>query len=294
MRWVSCSGIAAAWLTLGSIALAAPPTKEQCINAYQGAQVDMKQSALGAAREKLAVCLSDGCPRALQADCAGWLKEVDARRPSVVLSFKGRDGADLTHVTATIDGKPSVGRTDGRAFDLDPGEHTFVFQPPGEPPVTVKQVVREGEKSQRVSAVSALAAAPPPAAVGGEPRARPAVTVERPVPWTVVALGGLALVGASTFVGFGVSGASGKSGLEACKPSCLEDDVSSVRTRFIVADVSLAVSVLALGGALTLYLTRPEISRPVLGRAAFERTAPAPAPAQWRAEWVGSGVRGEF
>ncbi|HQY60771.1 MAG TPA: hypothetical protein PK141_05205 [Polyangiaceae bacterium] len=288
VRWVSCSGIATAWLTLGSIAFAAPPSKEQCINAYQGAQVDMKQSALGAAREKLGVCLSDGCPRTLQADCAGWLKEVDARRPSIVLSFKGRDGTDQTRVPATIDGRPSGARTDGRAFDLDPGEHTFVFQPPGEPPVTVKQIVREGEKSQRVAAISTLARTSAPATPAprdpGREAPHTATSVERPVPWTVYALGGLGLVGAGAFVGFGVSGASGKSGLEACKPSCLDSDVSSVRTRFIVADVSLAVGVLALAGALTLYLTRPEITRP--GRAVVTRDT--------RPSWLESAVRGEF
>lgn len=287
MKWAFCFAITAVCTTLGPLALADAPSKEQCINAYQGAQVDMKQSALVAAREKLAMCLNEGCPRALQADCAGWLKEVEARSSSVVLSFKGRDGAEQTHVPLTIDGKPSAGRTDGRAFSVDPGEHTFVFQPPGEPPVIVKQVVREGEKSQRVSAMSKLTPALGPSAAKSSAPPPRLTTVERPVPWAVYALGGLGLVGAGSFVGFGVSGAGGKSDLETCKPTCLEDDVSSVRTRFIVADVSLAVSVLALAGAVTLYLTRPEITRPSPGVALLRGSTV-------RAQWLGSGVRGEF
>ena len=35
------------------VAALGAPSKEQCVAAYQGAQVDMKQSNLGAAREKL-------------------------------------------------------------------------------------------------------------------------------------------------------------------------------------------------------------------------------------------------
>jgi hypothetical protein len=270
------------------VAALGAPSKEQCVAAYQGAQVDMKQSNLGAAREKLAACLSPGCPSALHSDCADWLKEVDRRQPSVVLSFKDKAGAVASDVTVELDGKV-VGKSDGKSVDVDPGERTFRFTPKGEAPVDVRLVVREGEKSQRVDGVSSLYVAPVEKPKGGLEPSRPeAPTVrERPVPWTVYALGGLGLVGAGGFAGFGLAGTSGKSDLEACKPSCLEDDVSSVRTKFLIADVSLVVSVVALGAATVLFLTRPEVAR--RSEADMTKTAKAPA-----VRWLGSGVRLEL
>ncbi len=250
-------------LAAPGLAMGAGPSKEQCVSAYQGAQVDMKQSALSSAREKLALCLAESCPNALHSDCAEWLKEIDRRQPSVVLSFKGKDGTPSTSVPATVDGKPFAGKTDGRAVDVDPGEHTFVFSPPGEPPVDVRVVVREGEKSQKVDATSKLYVAP-----AREPREGPlstpppATSKERPVPWPVFALGGLGLVGAGGFVGFGIAGTRGKADLEDCKPTCTEDQLSPVRTKFIVADVSLAIGIVAVGVATVLFLTRPEIEVP--------------------------------
>jgi len=249
-------------LAAPGLAMGAGPSKEQCVNAYQGAQVDMKASALSAAREKLALCLAESCPNALHSDCAEWLKEIDRRQPSVVLAFKGKDGSPVSTVSATLDGKPFAGKTDGRAVDVDPGEHTFVFAPPGEPTVEVRVVVREGEKSQKVDATSKLWVAPVTATQGPLASPPPATVRERPVPWPVYALGGLGLVGAGGFVGFGVAGMAGKSDLEACKPTCAEDDVSSVRTKYLVADVSLAVGVVALGVAAVIFLTRPEIELP--------------------------------
>lgn len=229
----------------------AAPTKAQCVAAYQGAQIDLKASALASAREKLGVCLSASCSKALHADCAEWLRDVERRQPSVVLSFKGKDGTMRAGVPATLDGRPLEGSTDGRSVEVDPGEHVFVLAPPGEPEVTVRTLVREGEKAQRVDAVSKLFA--PPAVAPEPPRA-----ASRPIPWTVYAAGGLSLVALGAAAGFGISGVSSRADLDACKPRCPVDDVSSVRTRFTVADVSLVVALLAAGATTVLYLTRPE------------------------------------
>lgn len=288
-------GLAALSTALFPLAAVAGPSKEQCVNAYQGAQVDMKQSSLASAREKLALCLSESCPSALHSDCAEWLKEVDRRQPSVVLSFKSKDGTQASAISAKLDGKAFTGKTDGRAIEVDPGEHTFVFAPPGEPPVEVRVVVREGEKSQRVEATSKLFVMPPketPGTVAPPPKARDTV-VTRPLPWPVVALGAVGLVGVGGFVGFGLAGTSGKSDLELCKPLCSESDVSSVRTKFIVADVSLAVGVVAVGLATVLFLTRPEIEvpkKPELAKASTDSRRAHTASIRW----LGSGVAGEF
>lgn len=259
------SRLALAVVVLASIELtsgrsdAAGPTKAQCVAAYQGAQIDLKSSALAAAREKLTVCLSASCSRALQSDCAEWLKDVEKRQPSVVLSFKGRDGTMLTSVPVTLDGRAFDGKTDGRGVDVDPGERTFVFVPPGEPEVRVTVLVREGERSQRVDAVSSRFVVPKPT-----PPA-PSV-VERPIPWSVYAVGGLGVVALGTATAFGVAGIAARGGLSSCRPTCTTDEVSSVRTLFTVADISLVVTVLAAGAATVLYLTRPETQLPAADR----------------------------
>lgn len=267
------------------------PSKEQCVNAYQGAQVDLKQSALGSAREKIAICLASSCPRVLQTDCADWLKNIDARQPSVVLSFQGKDGTPMTGVTATLDGKPFAGKTDGRAVDVDPGEHTFTFAPPGEAKVDVRVIVREGEKSQKVDAISKLYVAPkPPPGSGPLASQQQPVRTERPVPWQVYALGGVGLAGVGSFAGFGISGTRGKADLDKCKPACAEDDVSSVRTRFIVADISLAVSIVAVAAATVFFVTRPEVA---VG--ADKGTATSKPRARTAGlTWLGTGVRVEL
>ncbi len=265
------------------------PSKEQCVNAYQGAQVDLKASALGSAREKIAICLASSCPHVLQTDCADWLKTIDARQPSVVLSFQGKDGSPVNGVLATLDGKPFTGKTDGRAVDVDPGEHTFTFSPPGEPKVDVRVIVREGEKSQKVDAVSKLYVAPKALTTTPPPAAPPART-ERPVPWQVYALGGVGLAGVGSFAGFGISGTRGKADLDKCKPACAEDDVSSVRTRFIVADISLAVSIVAVAAATVFFVTRPEVPA-----SADKGTATVkPRTRTAGVTWLGTGVRVEL
>ena len=266
------------------------PSKEQCVNAYQGAQVDLKQSALGSAREKIAICLASSCPHVLQTDCADWLKSIDARQPSVVLSFQGKDGTPMTGVTATLDGKPFAGKTDGRAVDVDPGEHTFTFAPPGEAKVDVRVIVREGEKSQKVDAISKLYVTTKPTSTMTPPASPQPARTERPVPWQVYALGGVGLAGVGSFAGFGISGTRGKADLDKCKPACAEDDVSSVRTRFVVADISLAVSIVAVAAATIFFVTRPEV--PVGADKGTATTKPRARTAG--VTWLGTGVRVEL
>ncbi len=255
------------------------------MRAYQDAQVDMKRSALKSAQSNLVTCLSETCPRSLHTDCAQWLKEVESRQPTVVLSYLGKDGQPLVAAEVTVDGKPFVDRLDGRSLQIDPGEHTFRFSVPPEAPVEVKIIVREGEKAQRVDATSKLyspSLAPREAERPPVRQAPLAVTpTARPVPWTVFALTGLGAVAAAGFAGFALSGTSGKADLDVCRPFCDPGEVSSVRTRFVIADVSLIVSVLAFAGAATLYFTRPEV--------------PVPSGAPPRSlRWLGSAVRGEF
>ena len=52
-----------------------------------------------------------------------------------------------------MDGAPLPGALDGRALQLHPGEHTFRFEPAGQPPLEKKLVLRQGKKERRESVV---------------------------------------------------------------------------------------------------------------------------------------------
>jgi hypothetical protein len=72
-----------------------------------------------------------------------------------------------------------------------------------------------------------------------------------------VLIGGVGLAGFGGFAVFGLTGLSEKRDLaDTCAPSgsCAAGDVSSARTRLIIADVSLGVGVVAVGIATYLFL----------------------------------------
>lgn len=244
-------------------ARAEAPDRASCVEAYQSAQISMRRASLRAAREQLRVCLSESCATTLRADCAHWLDEVEARLPGVVLVCEGEDGRTRADVRVLVDGTPLVDRLDGRSVALDPGEHTFRFDLADGTSIEVRQVVSEGDKLQRVVARLARAGRPEVTAPAGAP----AAATPRPVPWTVYALGGVGVAAAGGFAWAGLAGLSGKDDLERCKPDCASSEISSVHTKFVVADVLLGVSVVALAAATYLYLTRGTATTPSISAA---------------------------
>jgi hypothetical protein len=248
----------------------AAPTRQACVSAYEETQVSMRRSRLLAARGTLQTCLDEACPAFLRADCAGWLKEVEARTPSVVVEVLA-DGVVVRDVRLVVDGSARDGGVDGKSIELDPGTHSFKVEPPGAvSPVSVEVVIREGEKLKliRIELPGREKPAPPPPPTKETPTTPPVQTEQRrPVPWTVYAAGGLGLAAAAGFGTFAVLGASGKSDLEPCKPECSQGQIDDVQTKFLVADILLGVSVVALVAAAYLYVSRPSITTTMGSRA---------------------------
>ena len=242
--------------------------REACVDAYEQGQVAMRRGKLTAARAELQRCLSDACPGMLRSDCAIWLKEVDGRVPSVLLSATTMSAGarrSLTNVRVLVDGFVVKKQLDGSAVDVDPGGHTFRFEPEGGTPVELNVVVREGEKLQPVAVEVTLPTAPSPVAepvplpvrtIDHAPRSGAADSAPVPVPSTVYALAAVGAAAAGGFVAFAVMGNSGHRDLEPCKPACASSDVNIVRTKYIVADVMLGLSLVALGAAAYIYFTR--------------------------------------
>jgi hypothetical protein len=160
-------GALAASCLLASTAMA--DDKQVCSDAYSKAQTFRDAHKLTVAREQLRICARAECPGFIAKDCAGWLKDVEPRIPSVVFVVKNAAGSDLVDVKVTMDGAPLVTKLDGLAVDVDPGAHTFDFEAP-DGKAEEKVVVTEGAKAQRISVTfgapgtAPAAASPPPPA----------------------------------------------------------------------------------------------------------------------------------
>jgi hypothetical protein len=145
--WTSlCLGV----LLSTSSAVAAEPTKQQCIGANESAQDLRRAGKLREARASLAVCTAASCPGAVREDCAQRLTEIEAAMPTLVFAAKDGAGRDLSAVRVTMDSAPLVDRLDGTAIAVDPGEHRFSFEADGLRGTEKTLVVREGDKSRRV------------------------------------------------------------------------------------------------------------------------------------------------
>ena len=261
-RWVRPAlGAVAITLLSSSYAGAQDQSAEKllCIDKHGEAQVLRRDGKLLKTKEALLVCSREVCPGAVRDDCGGWLGEIEHATPSIVLSARSKNG-DEAAVHVTVDGQPFATDLDGKAVPIDPGSHVFRFELPPYEPVEERAILREGEKGRAITVFFG----PQPEAAIAPPAPAPLRPVEmrRPVPLSVYVLGGVAVVGTGLFAGFGASGLSRKSSLStSCAPFCSSSDVSGVRTRFLVGDISLGVAVVAAATAVVLFAARPSVKR---------------------------------
>jgi hypothetical protein len=96
--------------------------------------------------------------------------------PTIVLSAKAPDGAPLTDVSVTMDGRLVANVLDGKSIEINPGAHVIEFRPAnGAPRATLQILVTEGEKDKPIAvAYAAPAPAMPPRAPDGVPPTAPA------------------------------------------------------------------------------------------------------------------------
>lgn len=124
------------------------PSRADCIAASESADPLRKAGKLLATRKLLLACTAKECPSVIREDCTMQLVALDAALPSIVFTGKGPAGEDLAEVRVSMDGTPLLTRLDGNAVSLDPGEHTFVFETNGYPPITRKLLVAQGVRSR--------------------------------------------------------------------------------------------------------------------------------------------------
>ena len=225
---------------------AADTAKGECFANYEAAQVARRERRLIDSRAALRVCSGAACPAAVRADCVDWLDQVAHSLPSVVVTARAR-GADVMAVKVFVDGKLATERLTGFALDLDPGLHKFRFESPPWPVIEREVLASEGVKDKPIE----VEFAPP------LPSATTLVTHAEPRPFRLersdYLFGGIALAGFATLAFFGGTGLYDAHHLKTtCGSFCSHDDVDAIRTKLVIADIGLAVGVVAL--AVGLYL----------------------------------------
>ncbi len=243
--------------------------KAACGKAYTDAQVQKKAGKLHEAKQSLVQCAQKSCPGFINSACAKWLSDVESALPTIVISASDANGNDLTDVSVSADGQKLADKLGGMAIEIDPGQHTLHFEHEGAKPVDKKVLIREGEKAR---VIKVQFGSPAKAATSSQPSGSAAVGGETSTghgssKTIAYVLGGVGIVGLGSFAYFGLTGSSDKSKLlDHCKSnvcdlpqSQIDSKRSSVKTKFLIADISLGVGVVSLGLA-TYFFLKPDHS----------------------------------
>jgi hypothetical protein len=257
------AAVAAALVSFSATAEAAPPTKDECIDAHGRAQDSRERGQLADAKRLFLLCAQQACPALIQSDCAKFGEDISRAVPSISFSVRDPKGNDLPETTVFIDGNLVASRLeDGRAHDVDPGKHLIRFVHGGkETSVTV--VVAVGEHGRNVSAVIGEpggAAGPgqdtEPTPAASEPK-RPS----RPIfPLVIAGVGGAALItgGILGLVGLGNVPSQCSTSSHDCAAPPGDKVFSDAKSAIGLANAGLAIGIVGLVvgvGGLVWYFT---------------------------------------
>jgi hypothetical protein len=195
-------------------------------------------------------CSSSGCPREIQSECIAFLAEVERSQASIVFAAVDAEGHDATDVKVKIDDQPVLEQLTGLGTPVDPGSHSIVYTWPDGFEQRYSVLVAQGEKNRRVE----LRREPKPVAVVAPPVTHGSPGAKRR-PAAAYVLGGVGVLAIGSFVGFALAGKSAESELDGCKPYCAQSQADKMRLRYLVADISLGVGVVALGAGGYLYFS---------------------------------------
>jgi hypothetical protein len=258
---VVASSAALASLLVSADLRAADAPPSQCEPAYEGVQLLRQRGKLIAAREQAAVCAREGCPDVARRDCARWTEELAREVPTVVVVARDEADRDIPGSRLLVDGVTRPELASGRAFELDPGAHTFRVERPYGPTVERPFTVYQGERDRllRIIVPGAAGASPPAVPIRREvpPPATSHGSTEGPSALPAFVVGGLSLAVLATSAFLGVTGRQQLSDLRAtCAPACTDDQVNPVRTRLVASDVTLAVGLVGAALAVSMFALR--------------------------------------
>jgi hypothetical protein len=268
MRSSALAAIVLATASVGS-ALASPAFADDaaCIAASEQAIPLRRQGKLHDALKRVAACAAPECPAEVRAECSQRIEAIKREMPTLVLEAKDGAGNDLSAVKVGLDGAPLADTLDGRPLAIDPGEHTFTFEIPGQAPLEKKLVLRQGEKDRRESIAFAAAATPSFWTTG---RTLGAVSA------------GLGLVGVGVGVALGLFASSSQRRERAdCSPSaCFSyplavEDYGTAQSQATGATIAFVAGPALVAAGVVLWLTAPRGSGAPAASALRITVAPA-------------------
>jgi hypothetical protein len=275
----------ASMLTITRLAAA---DAQQCVT-HNNDGVDLRaKHKLLAARQAYRECVADpGCPGVVRAECETALAELKTAIPTLLISVLDEQRHDVVAATLKVDGRPVA--LDGQPLELDPGPYELVASGPATS-TTMQVVAVENEANRQVELMlKALPLSNSEPGQGPDAGQESALAAPPQGPRSRVpsyVLGGVGAAAAASFAYFAISGHSQLSNqLEKCKPTCSRSDVRDVRTKYLLADVSLGVSVVALAAA-GYFLWRAAPERPVASGSVSLDVVAAPQVAGLSLRWV--------
>ena len=168
----------------------------QCIAASDKGLDLRKQGKLVDARKTFASCAIATCGADIKDTCEKHIAEINAAMPTLQFEVKDGLGNDLTVVTVSMDGKPLLARLEGTAVSLDPGQHSFHFEAPGQRPIDKTLVLSEGQKDRRERVVFGAAPGVAPVPESGPAHALGTVVISADAAATISLDGKVAGTGA--------------------------------------------------------------------------------------------------
>jgi hypothetical protein len=165
-----------------------------------------------------------------------------------VLSATNAQGAEIRTGTVTLDGKPVEDALGGRAISADPGPHEIEVRA-SDLSLHDSIVLREYEKGRRVILAAKRTALP-----------RPPQESEGGIPTSSWVLGGIGVAAIVPATIFGVMGVNQRSE-QKCDVGCVGEFANGVRTKFLLADVFIGVSIVGIGAAAILWALHGSGSR---------------------------------
>jgi hypothetical protein len=239
------------------------PSKDQCLDAHENAQLLEREGKLIEARGRFAVCAHPACPGLVRNECAPRVAELGGKIASVRLEVRGQGDV-------TLDDAPVPAAAADGTIEVDPGAHTFRLRA-ADGRISEQRVTLDAGKR----GVQVVLSEPAPAAAPTEPAPRPAPDPgKRKIPTPAYVLGGVAVVGLAGFVGFAIAGRAKQSELDDCKPDCKQSDYDDMQRRYLFADISLGVA--AIAGGLAAYVYFKDRKRQEREGGAYVGAAPTP------------------
>jgi hypothetical protein len=254
---VTVAGRLPLWALLAAAVVLGPPRAARadvrtCVDAAEDGQKLRDGGAYRRARARFITCAANDCPGEVRKSCVGWLGELEKLAPTVVFGAQAH-GKEVADVRIAVDGEVVAERIDGKPVVLDPGEHHFRFEHPGDGVVQETAVLRAGEKERLVSVQFGpepppVVPPPPPSPTPSPPPSETHPSQAAREPRSPVPVYALAALGIASTAAGGALDVSGFVFLKQCDsdPTCGgQHERAEVMWRFLTGDILLGAGALS-------------------------------------------------